>query len=220
MSKPTRHYWEISLLILTGSIHILIKYLPLNMRFGSDSLFGIDFIGNMIAVTLWSFYLIYRIVQSRTVLHDWGFRLDNLKPSGKICFLFGLPFSILLILYGTLYKGFHPPLQSILIILLIYPIWGLIQQFALQNFANKNLRELGISLAIRVPIVGLLFSLSHFPNYPLMLLVFPLGIVTTILFEKYPNIIALGLLHGILGTFAYFMVLGLDPAAELFKAVS
>jgi len=153
-------------------------------------------------------------------MRDWGFRLDNFKKASRACLFFGLPALFVLITYGIFYKGYHPLWRSVLVILLIYPVWGLIQQFALQVFVNKNLRELGMGLGIRVPIVALLFGLSHFPNYPLMVLVLILGLATTLIYEKTPNIPALAILHGFLGTLAYFLVLGLDPAAELFHALS
>ncbi len=212
----TRPKLEILCLILTGVIHVGLKLLILSAN-SQTELFGIHFIGNIVFVLGWSEYVLYRVLRNKGILHDWGFRLDNFKQAAVRCLWFAIISVPVLFCYGYFLKGIRPSLLSFCIILLIYPIWGLLQQFALQVFANRNLRELGLSLAFRLPIVALMFGLSHFPNYALVLLVFILGFVTTWIYEKYPNFWALALLHGVLGTFAYFMVLGLDPAAEILK---
>jgi membrane protease YdiL (CAAX protease family) len=60
-----------------------------------------------------------------------------------------------------------------------------------------------------------LFALAHTPNGPLMALTFLAGLGMTWVFERRRNLWAIGIVHGILGALAYYLVLGHDPGAEL-----
>jgi len=215
----SRAKWEFIFLIITGALHICIKEISPYMQWDTESLYGPGFIGNMASVVLWAGYAVYRIKQNHGILKDWGFRLDNFKEAGVAVLSFGIPASLLLLGYGAGWKGYRYPLSSLALILCLYPLWGLAQQSALQIFANKNLRTLGLPLIYRIPLVACLFSLSHFRNYALMVLVFPLGLVGSWIYEKKPNLWVLAVLHGILGMLAYFFILGEDPGAPLLLAL-
>lgn len=209
-----RQHYEILLLILTGASHIGIEMFYKSNLSSQENISVPALIFNIAAALLWGFYLLFRIVRCKQVLYDWGFRKDNFFDTIRISSSFGVPIVIIFTIYGLLHHH-YPSSTSIILILALYPLWGLIQQFAVQVLINKNLREIGIPLIFRLLIASVLFSVSHYPIFTLMLLVFPLGILTTLIYERYPNIWALGILHGILGTAAYFFILGQDPAKEL-----
>jgi membrane protease YdiL (CAAX protease family) len=210
-----RQTLELVFLVLTGVLHITVETFLKSPGESGASVTSPDFIYNILAIIAWCSYIAYRVIQDKRWLHDWGFRTDNFKPAILTGFMFGIPAALVLLIYGIAYRGYSFPITHILIILCIYPLWGLIQQFALQVFANRNLRDLNTPLILRLLLVACLFSFSHFPNYNLMALVFPLGFVTTILYDRYPNLWALGLLHGVLGAAAYFFVLGQDPLMQM-----
>ncbi len=218
-TSDSRAKWEFIFLILTGTLHILTKEISLFMHWDTESLYGPGFIGNMAFVILWVGYAIYRIKESPGILKEWGFRLDNFKQSGIVALMFGLPASFLLLGYGTGWKGYRYPFSSLALIFFLYPLWGLAQQSALQVFANRNLKIMGLPLVYRIPLVASLFSLSHFRNYALMILVFPLGVVGSWIYEKKPNLWVLAILHGILGMLAYFFILGEDPGSPLILVI-
>jgi membrane protease YdiL (CAAX protease family) len=48
-----------------------------------------------------------------------------------------------------------------------------------------------------------------------MLLTAPAGIVFTRIFEARPNLWAVGIAHGLLGALAYYIVMGVDPGAQM-----
>jgi membrane protease YdiL (CAAX protease family) len=48
-----------------------------------------------------------------------------------------------------------------------------------------------------------------------MVLTFVAGLVFTWIYERHNNLWAIGIVHGILGAVAYYVVLGHDPGAEI-----
>ncbi len=220
MSEKQRSYWELTGLVLTGFFHIVIEQISIYLNYSGPRLYGPDYIYNMMAVVAWVGYVTYRTKKDRTLWKQWGFRLDNIKPAALWSLGFAVIAGCLLGGYGYVIKGYRYPFLSLMVIFSLYPLWGLAQQFALQVFANRNLRTVGLYTGVRILFVACLFSISHFPNYPLMGLVFLLGLFATVLYDRYPNFWVLSVLHGFLGGMAYFFILGEDPAAPIIAALS
>jgi membrane protease YdiL (CAAX protease family) len=93
--------------------------------------------------------------------------------------------------------------------LAVLPFWGLTQQYILQAFIYRRLKlalldpratESGSTLRTRLAIVlaASLFALVHLPNWPLMALTLAGGLVWTWVYERAPNLFALGLSHGLM----------------------
>jgi len=114
-------------------------------------------------------------------------------------------------LRGTLHLNMH-----LLLIALIYPVWGLAQQFMLQAMVVRNLRRL-VPSPFAVTLIGaVLFSAVHLPDLLLAGATVLLALFFIPLYLKDRNIIPLGLAHGLLGALAYFWLLGRDPYLEFF----
>jgi len=99
----------------------------------------------------------------------------------------------------------------------LYPIWGIAQQFALQNLIANNL--VGV-IANRISIAllaALIFALSHYPRLELIALSLAAGFFFTLIYRKFPNLWAVGTAHGLLGSMALYIVLREDPGAEIVK---
>jgi hypothetical protein len=106
----------------------------------------------------------------------------------------------------------------ILFLLMLYPLWGILQQFLVQALGVANLMKLfpeqGWMVAMPVGIV--LFAIIHFPNGLLMI---STGVMAGLFIPCYlreQNLWPLGLYHGWLGTFFYLWVLGKDPWVSVF----
>lgn len=157
--------------------------------------------------TAWGIYLFGR----RSLVREWGFRTDTLMEVFQ-------PLAALILGSLLLLSVFEPtplPASSIWIFLL-YPFWGLLQQFALQVLVARNLRTLKVPLPFVIAITAVLFGLAHWPEWDLVKLTALGGIFWTALYLWRPNLWLLSICHAWLGTLAYYWVLDQDPWSGLF----
>lgn len=169
---------------------------------------------NLFAAMVVLAYVIYHLVHTPSLLTEWGFRRDNLVATLPVYVLFTLVAGFVVYMYGIYYDRTPLP-ATFWYILALYPIWGIGQQFALQNFVARNLAALFPNVIVRAGATALIFSLSHAPSLELMVLTALVGFFFTILYHYAPNLIVLGISHGILGALAYYLVLNEDPWAML-----
>jgi hypothetical protein len=101
-----------------------------------------------------------------------------------------------------------------LVLALLYPFWGLLQQFLIQAIVVRNLAP-HVSPGIVVASAAVLSGVMHLPDPALALSTAILGAIFTLIFLRWPNIWALGVCHGWLGVVFYFWVLGRDPWLEI-----
>jgi membrane protease YdiL (CAAX protease family) len=94
-----------------------------------------------------------------------------------------------------------------------YPVWGLAQQYILQAFIYRRLRfvlvneralasEQWLRAHLAIILAALLFALVHAPNLGLMVLTLVAGLVWTWVYERAPNLFALGISHGLMSVVA------------------
>jgi hypothetical protein len=110
---------------------------------------------------------------------------------------------------------------NLALILLLYPAWGLIQQFLLVALLADNVMALRGDRSQEFVVVmfsALLFSAIHFPETDLMIATFFLGAATTLIFFRTRNIWMVGVLHGWFASLFYFLVMGYDPLAPMLEA--
>ena len=196
---------EVLAVMMTGILHLVFK------SFGAKGLFI------ALAGVSWVGYIIWRVRQDSRLWVKWGFQTKNLSAAffwPTVIFVVGVT---LMAWYGlandrVLWQ------DHILFLLLLYPLWGILQQFLVQALGVANLMTVfpkpGWMVAMPVGIV--LFSLIHFPNGLLMLAT---GLMAGLFIPCYlrnRNLWPLGLYHGWLGTFFYLWVLGKDPWVSVF----
>jgi membrane protease YdiL (CAAX protease family) len=117
-------------------------------------------------------------------------------------------------LLGTLHFTWH-----IFPILILYPIWGAIQQFLVISLVAGNLQDLFPDKARQSTILivsATLFGLLHFPYGWLMIGTFVLALFYGFVFLRERNVFAMGLFHGWLGAIFFYTVVGRDPYLEIF----
>lgn len=154
----------------------------------------------------WSAYL-----WRRRDWRAWGFRVDNIREPATALMAFG----VAVLAAAAAIAPAPLPIGSVALFA-IYPLWGVLQQFALQVLVTRNLRALGAPAAATVVLAAATFGLSHYPDAPLMLLTAAGGVVWTIVYLWRPNLWAIGLCHAWVGTLAYYWGLGRDPWEEMF----
>jgi hypothetical protein len=88
---------------------------------------------------------------------------------------------------------------------LVYLVWCVAQQLAYQKMVSDRLREgLGPGWGTRT-VSGALFAMVHAPNPVLMPATFVWGIASSYLFERFPSVIALGILQFFLSTVLFLL---------------
>ena len=203
-----REKLEISAVVLTGFLKfILMDWLGLRLPY-------------ILAASLfWSVYVFRTYKFNPERLKYWGFQSAFLKSSFQALFPFALVFIFLITAYGLLIgAGFFN--WHIVPILLLYPAWGIIQQFMMVGLVARNLKSLtGVQLTDSQVILftSFLFALVHYPSLPLMGYAFILEVLFIWIYLKRPNLWSLGLYHGWISALFIFFVLKRDLWSELWK---
>ena len=139
----------------------------------------------------------------------------TLKYFGRAIVLLLAPMlitSLLLIVTGYLAHSLHFGARF-QINLLLLPFWGLTQQYILQAFIYRRLKLIFIDphvtsaqraarTRLAIFLAALLFALVHAPNLTLMALTLIGGLVWSWVYERAPNLLALGLSHGVMSALA------------------
>jgi uncharacterized protein len=164
--------------------------------------------------------VIYRARRDPGITRYWGFRTDNFWQVVRRILPFGLVSLAIFIVLG-LYQDTINITWHIVPILILYPIWGIIQQFLLIALTAGNLQdidEIKIPNAVIIVLAAILFGLIHYPFLWLIAGTFILGVFYGVIYFKQRNIYALGIFHGWLGGLFYYTVVDRDPFLEVFGA--
>jgi hypothetical protein len=163
------------------------------------------------ATLFWAGYVAIRAAAHPSVLNEWGF---TTRQFGRSLALLS-PFLLLALFGFALYGGISGRTawhRHIILIGLLYPLWGLVQQFLVVALLAGNLKryscipEPGVVL-----LTALVFAAVHAPSLSLVGAAFVLALVSTTVYFRTRNLWALGLFHGWFATGLYFLALGRDP---------
>ncbi len=188
-------------------------------KFILGDLLGLGLYYVVLACAFWIGYVLLRVRWHRSVLVRWGFTrhgvFAGLKLVGPVAAVSLTSF----VIYGLVTGGAVVNLEFVLL-LLLYPIWGTIQQFMVVALLADNVAALSRE---RVPewaailLAAVLFAMVHLPEYPLVAATFVLGLVTTTTFFRTRSIWISGLFHGWYATVFYHFVMGENPLGILFR---
>ncbi|MBN2481927.1 MAG: CPBP family intramembrane metalloprotease [Bacteroidales bacterium] len=166
----------------------------------------------------WSGYILFRYSKDHEILKHWGYKKKNFRKSMTILLPF-IVISIIFILgYGIL-KGAVLLNWHILPVILLYPAWGLIQQFMMVNLIADNVQSIRFFKLSKFQIIlitSLIFGLVHHPHLSLMMFTFVMEVLFLFVFFRWRNLWALGLAHGWIATFLLYYALNRDLWIELF----
>ena len=166
------------------------------------------------AVILCGLYLRWDYRVDKGVLKTYGIRTDNLKEAARLSALFFCPMAIVILAIFPFTDNPKPPIYFYFTIFL-YPLWGLAQQFMFQSFFHSRLLKLGLA-PWSIVICTLVFTFVHWNSEKLRIFTFIGGIFFSYSFYRCPNILPLGVAHGILGAMVYYLLLGKDPLRHFF----
>lgn len=206
--KPDTKRWiELSAVTITGILKfVMMDWLDMRAFYIAG------------ACLFWFIYVYVHYNTDHKILNHWGFQKNNFKESFKSLLPVSIVFIIFIIIYGlinsTALLNWH-----IVIIFLLYPVFGLLQQFMMIGLIAGNLIEIE-NIRFKkfqvIIITSLIFSLVHYPSFSLMIFTFFLELIFTSVYLKWRNLWSLGLFHGWIATFLLFYVLERDLWVELF----
>ena len=201
---------ELLAVAAAGAIHVILELIASEAAALTWS--GIAAIG-------FGAYLLRRALRDPGLFVRWGFRTDGLPAALRAHLSFAAVGGGGLFAWATLVgRPDIPP--GFWLTLLLYPVWGLTQQFALQNLIVRNL-ETWVNHPLALAAAGAaLFSASHAPRLDLVFLTLIGGIPFVLLYRRHPNLWAVGLAHGVLGTMAAYLVLREDPGGAILAWLS
>ncbi|MDT7781229.1 MAG: hypothetical protein QOC99_3741 [Acidobacteriota bacterium] len=150
----------------------------------------------------------------RESARDVGWRLDNFWQAARMLMPTMLAVSVLLVGIGwynsTLDFGRWEGGQSIFGIPALSLLWGPLQQYALQGFINRRAQVLFGRGWASILLVAFLFALFHLPNPWLTLATFTGGLLWAYVYQRVPNLIAIGISHGLM---TWILVSSVPPSA-------
>jgi uncharacterized protein len=172
----------------------------------------------LIVILGWTLYIFLRKREIKQIFKYWGLTKSSFKQASIKVLPFGLISIVTCYLIGY-FQGTINLTWRIFPILILYPIWGTIQQLLTMALVAGNLNDLKskkMNKLVIVLITATLFSIMHFPNYWLVLGTFALALFYGYIYLKVRNVFVLGILHGWLGAFFFYNVLNRDPFIEVF----
>jgi uncharacterized protein len=166
----------------------------------------------------WISYFIYRYALDHSVLNYWGFKRAYFKKTLLALLPYLLASICITVVYGKLNDIFllNP---NILPVLILYPLWGIVQQFMVIGVlaeSLQNLKAVSANKYIVILLTSSIFSLVHYPGILLMAFTFAMEVIFLTVYFKWRNLWAIGLAHGWIATFLIYYVLDRDLWTELF----
>jgi membrane protease YdiL (CAAX protease family) len=199
---------EVVAVAVTGVLHLVCK--PLGLQ-------GAYIVA---AASAWIGFIVVTARLRPEVVRDWGFRRDNVAPAMRASTAVFVPVAVLMVAIAWA-RGTLEIRPSLPLMLLLYPAWGLVQQFLVQALLVNNLAKgpLRNRESWLIGAGGVLFSLVHVGNGLLMLATALVGAVFVWLYLRYRNLWPLGLFHGWLASLFYPWILERDKLTEIFGAL-
>ncbi len=164
------------------------------------------------ACLFWVAFVAIRARQDRNAFREWGFRKENLWSTAAACAVLFCVGAAAMALYAAIRGGLTFPIHT-LALFLIYPIWGLIQQFLVLGIVVRNLERV-VALGRRpwLIVVGtaLLFGLIHVYDWRLAAATCVFELAAIPIYMRYCNLWPIGIVQGWLGALFYVWVLHED----------
>jgi hypothetical protein len=170
------------------------------------------------ASLFWAGFVLVRALQDRGVFRRWGFRRDNLPEASRFPAALFAVVAIAFALYAAWRGSVRLP-AHLPILLLLYPLWGWVQQLLVLGIVVRSLesvaglRQRPVALVF---VTAVVFGIIHAPDPRLVAATFLLELLIVPMYLRWRNLWPLGVLHGWLGALFYLWVLDRDLWAENF----
>jgi membrane protease YdiL (CAAX protease family) len=184
---PARHPWRILEPLVFVSLALAYIWVVQPTR---DDWLRVPFLALIVIIPFVSNYV------HRDRPKDLGLRVDNLAGSMRDVAVMTLAAAIAVVGIGLLAGTTPVTRPGIARSIVLYPFWGLAQQYAMQSFTYRRLREGVGQPGIAAALAASLFAAAHYPNLALAVSTLIGGFFWCLLFQRTPNLITLALSHG------------------------
>lgn len=148
-----------------------------------------------------SFILFSHRIRHETA-RELGWRTDNFFEAVRLLLLPMLAGAVVMAVVGWFMGSLRFAMPEKRSALLWLPFagmaWGLAQQYVLQAFFNRRAQMVWGRGSLSVLVVAFIFALIHLPNLWLALATFVGGCVWAAVYQRAPNLLALGLSHAVM----------------------
>jgi len=153
------------------------------------------------------------VVRRSDTWREFGFRADNLLSAGLPIVGITALVVVSVVLWARA-SGRSIPIIDIAILLALYPVWALVQQFVFQGVLHRRLMVVLHSRGGQVVVTACAFAAVHLGNWRLVVLTFLAGVVWSILYRRWPNLWLLALSHAVLAAVVYPVMLSDAPLSR------
>lgn len=156
----------------------------------------------MVPVALaFSFIILSHRIHGETA-RELGWRTDNFLEALRLLALPMLAAALVMALIGWFLGSLRVAMPEKRVALLWLPLagaaWGLTQQYVLQAFFNRRAQTVWGRGWTSILVVAFIFALIHLPNWWLALATLAGGVIWAAVYQRAPNLLALGLSHGVM----------------------
>lgn len=169
----------------------------------------------LIVVGILTLYCLFVLRRRPDTWRDYGFRADNFWDAGWRVGCWTVVAALVLIVVSlSLGNTFSRP--EMLLLLPLYPLWGIVQQFVFQGILHRALMTCIASRNLALLINSSLFAVVHIQDWRVVGLTFVAGLCWSWFYQRWPNLWVLGISHGLLGGIAYPLLLGQNTLEQVF----
>ena len=165
----------------------------------------------------WALHVWITARRDPDALDHWGLRRAGLGPTAAACAALIAIAGPAMVAWGLAHGA--DPSPGMLVAIVCYPAWGLVQQLLVQGVVTGGVSRLPGRLghpAVATGVSATSFSLAHWPEPMLMAGTLLLGLVLAPIWLRWRNLWPLAFAHGWLGTALYYFVMMRDPMAGYF----
>src|SRR5690349_16237344 len=149
--------------------------------------------------------LVYSHWQAGEGWREIGFRLDTLWPASRLLIPLALGAGAIVWIASIVLRDFGPPSGTVPTRIGQFIAFGLAQQYVMLGFILRRLDRVADARS-SLAITAVLFALLHLPNLFLTAVTLVWGVISCLVYRRWPNLWVNGVTHGLLASLLYYVL--------------